>query len=296
MRINVILSLVIAAAPPAFGQSIPGPDVDKTINRITSADFPKAAQRLDFFEERINSQRTEDREAVVSELARGWLTPDKETVALLKRVLKHDPDPAVRGLAVHTLHDAWIALAPDELPITFTGYHREQLLDRRAEALCDDLIAQVRRGGVEAGYAASLGLLRCKKAVPELRSLAESSNEFVRYSAGRALIECGDKKHAGPILKTLMSHGVPPKAAIRDIVDPHYQALAARAYMELGAAEKRAGIERLIGLMKELASWQDINAGGRLDTARRMLAAVSGQFFTSHQEARAWHAKTIAGD
>jgi hypothetical protein len=48
--------------------------------------------------------------------------------------------------------------------------------------------------------------------------------------------------------------------------------------------------------MKELESWQDVNAGGRLDTARRTLAAVSGQFFTSHQEAQAWHAKTIAGN
>jgi hypothetical protein len=294
MRRNVAMLLfaIVALAPPSLGQS--PADTEKKLGRITSADFPQVSRRIDFFEKRINSPRGQDRAAVVSELTGGWRNLDKETMALLKRILKEDADPAVRGLAVGALHSAWVSLDPDELPIRFTGYHREQLLDRQAKNLCDELIREVGRGGVEAGYAAyALGLLRCKAATAALRNLAESNNEFVRYSAGRALIECGDQEGAAPILKTLMSQGVPPKAAIGDIVDPHYQALAARAYMELGADQKKAGIERLIGLMKELESRQDVNAGGRLDTARRMLVMVSGEFFRSHREAQAWYAKAV---
>jgi hypothetical protein len=291
MRINVTLMVVFASAPPSLSQSLP--NAEKTVGRIASADFPHIARRVDFFERRINSPRRQDREAVISELTGGWRSLDKETVALLKRILTNDPDPAVRGLAVGALHTAWVSVDPDALPMRFTGYHREQLLDRGDKNLCDNLIGEVGRGGVQAGYAAyAVGLLRCTKAKAALRNLAESDNEFVRYSAARALIDCGDKEGAGPILKTLMSQGVPPKSAIRDIVDPHYQALAARAYMELGAAQKKAGIERLIGLMKELENWQDINAESRLNSARRLLVSVSGEFFRTHLEAQAWYERS----
>src|SRR5262249_15428011 len=139
------------------------------------------------------------------------------------------------------------------------------------------------------GYAAyAVGLLRCREAAPELRKLAASSNVFVRYSAGRALIECGDPEGAAPILKKIMSSPVPPDAPFDQVEDPYYQALAARAYMELGGARREEGLDRLIGLMKELEHWQEINARGRLETTRRVLALLSGKYFLSHEEARAW--------
>jgi hypothetical protein len=86
-------------------------------------------------------------------------------------------------------------------------------------------------------------------------------------------------------------HARIPNAPISQVEDPHYQALAARAYMELGAAQKQEGIERLVELMKELERWEDINASGRLETTRRMLATVSGRYFISHEEAQAWQQK-----
>ena len=280
MNTKLLILLVLSAMPlPVSGQPPPGSDQRKKIDRIKSTDFPQVARRIDraerregAFEKHVNSKRVADREAVIAQIADGWRLPDQESVVLLKRMARHDPDPRVRGRAVRALHDAWVTLDLDELPSVFVGYHRDQLLDRRRKDLCDNLVQEVKRGGVEAGYAAyALGVLRCKAAAPELGNLAESSNEFVRYSAGRALIACGDAGAAAPILKTLMNHGVPPKAAIRDIVDPYYQALAARAYMELGPAQRKAGIERLIALTKELENWQDGNAPGRLETARRLL-------------------------
>jgi HEAT repeat protein len=145
---------------------------------------------------------------------------------------------------------------------------------------------------VESGYAAYvLGLLRCREATPDLRQLSASANVFVRYSAGRALAECGDREGAAPILKAIITNPVPPNAPIAQVEDPHYQALAARAYMELGKAQRQEGIGRLVELMRELESWEDINAPGRLESARRMLATVSGRYFISHEQARAWQQK-----
>jgi hypothetical protein len=288
MQTKVILALLVVASAvhPILGQ----PPAARDSAPIKSADFPIVARRVDAFEQRINSKRVEDREEVVFTLRVGWRLPDAESVKFLKHVLKQDADPWIRGFAAKTLYEMWAPLEPGDLPASLCGYHRGQFLNRRRKELCDDLIAEVKQGGVEAGYAAyALGLLRCRKATPQLRDLAESNNEFVRYTAGRALIDCGDKEGAIPILRTLMNHPVPRGATIREIVDPHYQALAARAYMELGAAEKKAGIERLIALMDELAVWDEINAQGRLQSVRQMLATVSGEYFLSSKDARAWH-------
>jgi hypothetical protein len=285
----VLLGAAVALRA-SFGSACTDAEAQAKGGPIKGADFPKVCQRIQAFEARINSANPSDRERVVAEVTAGWRVPDTDTIPLLKRIVKQDPDPWLRGLAVRALHDRWVPLDPGELPATFTGYHRGQLLDRRRQDLEGQLIKEVRSGGLPGGYAAyALGLLRCRKAAPDLRDLAESKNAFVRYSAGRALIECGDKEGAAAILKTIMGQPVPPNAAINQIEDPHYQALAARAYIDLGEAQKKAGIERLLELMKELENWQDINAPGRLDTTRGMLVMISRKYFLSHQEARAWH-------
>jgi hypothetical protein len=280
------LFLILASAAGAA----PIPDeVRKDNGPIKAADFPNVARRIDAFEERINSPRVEDRTAVLGQLTHDWYLPNAEMVRFLKRVAKHDADAWVRGTAIKELHDAWIPLDPGELPTSFIGYHRGLTIDRQRKDLAADLIAQVRQGDLSGGYAAyAVGLLRLKEAVPDLRNLAESKNVFVRYSAGRALVECGDKVAGAAILKTIMNGGVPVNAPIGQLEDPYYQALAARAFMEVGPIEKKAATERLIELMKELEAWTDINAQGRLQTARRELGRVSGQYFTSHQDARAW--------
>ena len=80
-------------------------------------------------------------------------------------------------------------------------------------------------------------------------------------------------------------------AAIATVEDPYYQALAARAYAEIGPAEKKAALERLVALMQELEAWQDINAAGRLESARTALGSLTGRYFLTHRDARAWLAQ-----
>jgi hypothetical protein len=259
---------------------------------IRAEDFPRMAVRVHGFEKLMNSPRVEDREQVVRELADTWRLPDEDLVKFFRHIARHDAAPEVRGSAILALYDHWVPIDPKDLPATFSGYLRTQLVNRQDPDLAKRLIREVRQGGLTGGYAAYVaGLLRIKEAVPGLHNLAEDNNVFVRYTGARALIDCGDPKGAEPILKTVMSNPIPPRAPIGTIVDPHYQALAARAYAGLGKAQRQAGIERLIDLMKELAAWEDVNAEGRLLTARAMLGNLTGQLFLTHQEARAWYEK-----
>jgi hypothetical protein len=281
-----LLALLVSAAP------VPDTEVRKEGGPITAADFPGVARRYQAFEERINSPRVEDRITVLNQLTTGWVLPDAEMARFLKRVMKQDADPIVRGMAILALREMWVPIDPAELPTTFMGYHRGVIIDRQRKDLAADLIAQLKVVDPAGGYGAyAVGLLRLKEAVPALRDLAEAKNVFVRYSAGRALLECGDKEAAEAILKTIMNHPIPPNATIDQVEDPYYQALASRAYVELGPAQKKAGIERLIGLMKELEAWTDINAQGRLESTRRELATVSGRYFITHKDAREWFEK-----
>jgi hypothetical protein len=238
----------------------------------------------------MSSPRSEDREQVVRELAGHWRLPDESLVKFFRHVARHDASPRVRGSAILALYDHWVPIDPKDLPTTFTGYHHDQLVNLQDPDLAKKLVREVRQGGLTGGYAAYVaGLLRLKEAAPDLHNLAEEKNEFVRYTGARALLDCGDPKGAEPILKTVMSHPVPRKAPIGTIVDPYYQALAARAYAGLGKAQRQAGIERLIDLMQELAAWEDVNAESRLLTARAMLGNLAGQLFLTHHEARAWY-------
>jgi len=177
------------------------------------------------------------------------------------------------------------------LPTTFTGYHNGQIIDRQDPKFAEKLLAEVKQGGHAGGYAAYVvSLLKLKEAVPDLRKMANEENIFVRYSAGRALLECGDRDGAATMLKSIWNNTVPPDAPIAKVADPYYQALAARAYIDIGPAERREGIERLIRLTKELEEWSDINADGRLNTARLMLATVSGKILLSYDDAKKWWA------
>ena len=73
-----------------------------------------------------------------------------------------------------------------------------------------------------------------------------------------------------------------------DGVDPHYVARAARAFMEVGSAERKEGLRRLVTILGELEPSKDINDGNRLAQTRWLLAEVTGQFFVTHREALDW--------
>jgi WD40 repeat protein len=273
-----------------------GLSADQKETRLKAADYPNVVRRVKDLEERANSVHVEERVWLAADVRYTWRgSDDGETVRLLRHIAKHDANPTVRGAAIRHLYYHWAPIEPSELPEVFSGYSGK-LLDRRQKSLTKHLIEDLKQGDAEAGYAAyALGLLRCQEAAPALRGLANDKNAFARYSAARALMSCGDKEGAAPILKSLMNAGVPPGAETGQLVDPYYQARAARAYAELGAAERTVGTARLVQLMKEIAGWKNLNADGRLDSTRVLLAQLSGQYFESHQQAQAWYEKAAAG-
>ena len=268
---------------------------DQAAPSIKAADFPSLAARLAFFEKRVNAADSRIREQVLVEADRYYHFSDKEYVTFLKRMM-HDPDPGIRGKAIKKLHDMWVPLAVRELPQTFTGYSQQQILDLEDKDLIPELIAQCQRGGHKGGWAAyALGLLRCQEALPDLVKLGNDPNEFARYAAGRALLDCGAKKEAKAVFQKLMSHQFKPKAQKFEPlgyrhgeVDPYYVGLAARAFMELGKTEKKQGLRRLVTLLGELEPSKDVNDGNRVEAARWLVAEVTGQFFVSHREALDW--------
>jgi hypothetical protein len=180
-----------------------------------------------------------------------------------------------------------------DLPQTFAGYHDGQLIDREDTRTVPGLVEACHTRSAEAGYAVYvLGLLRHKAAVPELRKLAAHENIFVRYAAARALLDCGDKEGARPILEKVIrsqlalyaSPAVDPEGR-----EPYYAAVSCRAFMELGPAEKKVGLEKLMALAGHLERSAGVNDQAHLPAVRQLLAAVTGRYFLSGAEARKWY-------
>ena len=289
MRRSLVMFGLIAIVVPRLEGA------DPVLPTIKAADFPSIAARVPFFEKRINAKDARIREDALLDASRASSLRDKNYMRFLKRMM-HDSEPDIRGEAIRRLYDGWVPVEIRELPTTFTGYSRNQILNLENENLIPQLIAQCRRGGAEGGWAAyALGLLRCKKALPALVKLGEDSNEFARYTAGRALLNCGARKEARAIFQKLMSHRFKPRTQkyegpghSQDGVDPYYVALAARAFMEVGSAERKEGLRRLVTMLGELEPSKDINHGNRLAATRWLLAEVTGQFFVTHREALDW--------
>jgi hypothetical protein len=274
-------------------------DTEPSVNSpIKANEFPSVAARIPFFEKRINATDPRIRERVVIQVGYFYFLPDKDHVQFFRRMM-HDPEPWIRGQAIKNLHEMWVQVDVEDLPQTFCGYHREQILNLQDESQIPQLIAQCRNGGAPGGWAAyALGVLQCRQAVPDLVKLGGDANSAARYIAGRALLDCGAKKEAKTIFEQLMAHQFKPRAQGFEPAgyrpgepDPYYVALAARAYQQTDAAARKVGMKRLVTLLGELEPSKDVNDQNRLETARGLLAATTGQFFVSHHEALEWFEK-----
>jgi len=261
----------------------------KTPGSIHAADFPLLAGKVPFFEKRSNSKDPRIREEAIRSISYAMVGPDArdETTRLFKRLLR-DSDPQLRGLAIYAMHHEWIVILPKELPRTFRGYHRDQVVDLDEKDLIPRLIKECEGGGPAGGYAAYvLCLVPSKGAIPALRRLGMDQNIFARYTAARALVHAGDHEGAKAILEPIIAETTPVGFRVRGL-DPHYVALACRTYMGLGQAERLKGLSRLVSLMELLDDSPDINDHNRLQFLRWHLTAVSGEFFETPREARAW--------
>jgi HEAT repeat protein len=270
--------------------------------RIKAADYPSVARRVAFFEARINANDPEIRTEVLRDLSLCYYAPDDEYIGLLKRLLK-DSAPAVRGKALLHLHGLGVPIDPGELPRQFTGYGQWQLIDRDKPSTVPDLLRACQEPGAEAGHAAYvLGLLRDKKALPALRKLASHPSIFVRDTAARALLDCGDRESARAILAEIIRsqlalYAAPPRLPPSQgkepppqrPMSPCYAVAACRQFTELGPKEKQVGLDKFITLLSFLERSGDVNDETMIPYAKRDLAILTGRYFDSSAEARKWY-------
>jgi hypothetical protein len=265
---------------------------------ILASEFPKTASRAMFFEDRINSRDSSVRARVLTEVGYFYSLPENDYVSFLKRMYQ-DPNQLVRGRAIKKLYDMWVPQDPESLPLVFTGYHNTQVVVGESDTTAGELIEQCSAGGTTAGYAAYvLGLLRAEEAIPALRKLRADGNIFVRYTAARALLDCGDRSSAIAIFDEMSSKQLAIYESGSTTEDagklgrrskfPWYAACACRGLIEVGGKEERKGLKRLIELMGFLERSKDVNDQSKIHWVRGMLAATSGEYFTSSEEASEW--------
>jgi hypothetical protein len=202
-------------------------------------------------------------------------------------------------MAIKKLYDMWVPQDPSVLPKVFTGYYCGQLIDTTSATCTADLIAQCSQNNPAAGYAAYvLGLLRAEEAIPSLTNLLNHSNIFVRYTAARALFDCGDQAIAVATFDDITSQqlilyeslGKTSDCPVSSRISPEpwYAACACRALIAAGGEAKRRGVTRLIQLMGCLQRSTDVNDQSNLHWVRGILAEISNQYFVSAEDAAGW--------
>ena len=271
--------------------------------RIKSADFPSVSRRAVFFEDRINAADAAVRRRVLMEVGYFFDIPDPEFVAFLRRMMR-DADPVVCGRAVQKLHALFVPIAPKELPRKFTALNENLVIDLEDKKTVPDLVTAVQGGPGDVSRAAYLlGLLRHKTAALDLRKMAETQqNIYARYTAARALVDCGANDLARPVLEELtrsqlalysLGTGTDQKPG-HDGRQPYYATVACRALCQLGPADRKIGVERLIALLGFLERSDNANDQAYLPSAQQALAAVTGRYFVSQDQAREWYRKKYA--
>ncbi len=270
---------------------------------IHASMFPRTASRCMFFETRINAKDPLIRERVLIVVGYFYSLPDDDYVAFLKR-MTYDSDPLVRGRAIKKLYSMWVPQDPESLPLVFAGYHKDQMIDRAEESTLQNLIQHCEHGGLGGGYAAYvLGLLKMEEAIPALQELTNDPNIFVRFTAARALLDCGDRETAVAVFDIMSSQQLELYASIaslnaeerRDIrnqIHPFYATNACRGLIEVGGEEEREGYMRMIKLFEYFEDSEDINDQSHIHDIRGILAVKSGIYFDTSNEAAVWLKKS----
>jgi len=244
-------------------------------DRIKTTDFPRIAHRAQWFEARINAPQAEIRKRVVTEVCY-FFGRDEELVRFLRRMVR-DADPVVRGRAIHELYQRWILLDPEDLPRTFSGYPDVQLIDRDDPDHVDKLQA--------AGAVYALGILRAKEALPRMRMLKNHANVYVRYTAARAMLACGDRDGARAIFDAISAEQLEIYAGATGERHPWYAWNACRGLIEIGGDE---GYQRALKIWRHLELSPGVNDRSNLPYVRIAFADLAGQYFPTAMEAQAW--------
>jgi len=295
----------LAAAIAALALCLSAGAGETPAQPITQKQFPSVAKRVAFFEQRINSPDAAIRKRALSEAGYFFMAPDREYTAFLQR-MSNDPDPAVAGRAVRKLHSLFVPIDVEQLPARLAGYHDGMILDLTDKAATiASLLSACKAGGAGkagAGWAAySLGLLKHQPAAAALKALATDKNIFNRYSAGRALLDLGEHDAARDILREVAESQLARFEKLAKDPNPGagtgwphrpsawYAALACRALMELGRAERKQGLAGLVRLMGYLERSEDINDQSGIHSVRLFLANVTGQWLPHHADAKRFY-------
>ena len=277
-------------------------DAGERTERIRAAHFPTMAARIELFEARLNADDPEIRKVALNEITYFSRIPVSELERFLRRMMR-DGDPVVRGRAIKKLHDLWIAIEPTELPRTFSGYHDGQRIDREDETLARQILLALRAPRARPGWAAYVaGLLRLKETKESLVALAGNANVFVRYAAGRALFDMGERRLAATAFEAISQEQTRRYARAQDEGGgriapggasagrhPWYALLACRGLMALEGEHRLRGLERLVRLYELFESSDDVNDRSKLTNVRLLLHQASGRFFPRAAAARRWH-------
>jgi HEAT repeat protein len=234
--------------------------------------FPAIAQRIPHLDLRLTAQDAAIRKRVLTDLT--YIRPRDSTIypPFLRALLK-DPSSEVRGEAVKRLWEHHVFLGPEELPdsidVPLVGGFRWRdpaELDRLR-----DLAGQ--RDAPSGGWAIyALGLAGDAKAIPLARALLESKNVFVRHSAAVALVQLRQTKD-----------GIEALRRITDAEDDESGYYRYRAAEDLARLGERQAIDVLIDLIE---SYSDCSSG-----PREIVEDLTGQYFLTAAEARAWRQK-----
>ncbi len=255
------------------------------VDPILARDYPRVAARVDLFEARANAPSPAIRRRVLTEVTYFAYGPNEDLVAYLRRLLD-DPDPIVRGRAIHELYDYWLPVDPEDLPLVFAGYHDQRRVDRTDPELERRLLAELESPDPLAGYAAyEVGVLRLRSALPALSELTDRPNPFTRSAAARALFELGEKQRARSAFESLVEelcgayrNGDTLPRETAPARHPWYAILACKGLAECGVEGRRRALAELVGLYGVLESSSDPNDAANLPLLRSTLHALTGVY------------------
>lgn len=254
------LVLVSAAAAPAGAQE-----------RTWSERFPALARRVPYLDRRLAADEVVIRKRVVTELT--YFRPrDSKVYPPFLRALLKDPSPEIRGEAVERLWEHHVFLALGELPSSFHVHAVGEFRWKEPAEVARVRELARRRDEPAGGWAThALALVGDKGAVPLARAQLDSTNVFVRYSSALALVQLGHAKEGAAALHRITDAG--------DDETGYYRCRAAETLVRLGDGQ---ALDVLIALME--GKGRESYADG----PREILEDLTGQYFLTAAEARAW--------
>jgi HEAT repeat protein len=238
--------------------------------------FPAIAQRIPHLDRRLAAEDVEIRQRALTMLITGRPRDSAAYPPFLRALLK-DPSSEIRGLAMHLLWEHQVFVPRDELPASFhVAAHFIGEFRWQDPQQLERIRAMARTLDAEAGWAIrALALVHDKETLGLARAQVKSNNVFVRHCAAMALVQLGRKQEGIDLLHRITD--------AQDDETGYYRCRAAEDLFRLG---ERKAIEVLFDVME-----RKIRKDYMDDIPRDILEDLTGQYFLTAAEGRAWWKK-----